>query len=127
MENRVDASLTPEAGHDGPSAGDDPGMVLMDRQDLEEAAQQILALVVGAKQDVVIEAGAASIPWKVGMALLSDTDERMRLLALALALGAVVQTPDALITAVRGVHTNLAAMAPRLEVPTLQQAGSGHP
>ncbi len=96
----------------------------LDRQELEEVAQDLLGVLVFTSQARVLEA-AAPIPWKVGMALITDADETIRLLALTLALEAVLQTPDVLLVAVRDLHARLVPVAPRLELPArmTQEAG----
>ena len=103
-----------------PSLADDHDHAALDaaleRQELEQIAQDLLGLLVFTGRHRVIEA-TAPIPWKVGIALVSDADQELRLLALTLALHAVLQTPDALLAAVRDLHARLAALAPRLELP----------
>ena len=100
----------------------------LERQELEGVVQDLLGLLVFTAQDRVLET-AAPIPWKVGLALISDPDEAIRLLALTLTLEAVLQRPDVLRTAARDLHARLAAIAPRLERPTRtpQEAGDDHP
>jgi hypothetical protein len=93
---------------------------LLERQELETVAQDLLGVLAFTGQDRMIEA-ATPIPWRVGMTLMADDDQAIRLLALTLALDAVLQTPDALLAAVRDLSVRLATVAPRLEfhVPTV--------
>ncbi len=68
----------------------------IERHELEEVAQDLLGLLVFTAQHRVLEA-AAPIPWKVGVALITDPDAALRRLALTLALGprvAIEQDPE---------------------------------
>jgi hypothetical protein len=85
----------------------------LEREELEGAAQDLLGLLVLTKHDRMLEA-AAPIPWKLGMALITDRDDELRRLGLTLALDAVLERPDLLVAAVRVLHTRLVAVAPRL-------------
>ena len=89
---------------------------IRERQELEQVALDVLGLLVFTAQHRVLEA-AAPIPWKIGMALMSDPDDAVRRLALTLALDAVLQTPEAVLAAIRDVRERLAVDAPRLDVP----------
>ncbi len=88
----------------------------LEREELEGAAQDLVALLVLTKHDRVLES-STPIPWKVGMALITDPDATLRLLALTLTLEAMLQTPDVLVAAVQELSTRLVAVAPRLELP----------
>jgi hypothetical protein len=96
----------------------------LEREEREGAAQDLLGLLVLTKHDKVLEA-AVPIPWKLGMALITDRDDALRRLALTLALDAVLERPDVLLAAVRDLHARLVAVAPRLELSTrtTQEAG----
>ncbi len=49
----------------------------LERQELEEIVRDLLGMLVFTEQDLAIEA-AAPIPWKIGLALVSDDDDALR-------------------------------------------------
>jgi hypothetical protein len=101
---------------------------VLEREELAGMAQDFLDVLVYTGQHRVLEA-TVPIPWKVGMALQSDPDEAIRLLALTLALDAVLARPEVILAAVREVYTRLLPFAPRLEFParTTWAAGDHQP
>ncbi len=86
------------------------------RRDLIDAIEGLLALLSLMEQNDTI-AARAPVPWHVGERLADHADPAIRILGYVFQLQALLQTPEALLFAVRKLQTSLTAIAPRLDLP----------
>ena len=86
------------------------------RRDLIDAIEGLLSLLTLMEQNDAI-AARAPVPWNVGERLADHADPAIRTLGYVFQLQALLQTPEALIFAVRKLQAALTAIAPRLELP----------
>ena len=92
-------------------------MTALYRQDVIDTTESLLALLTLMAQNDAI-AARAPVPWNVGERLADHVDPAIRTLGYVFQLQALLQTPEALIFAVRKLQASLTAMAPQLELPT---------
>ncbi len=86
------------------------------RRDLIDAIEGLLALLTLMEQNDAI-AARAPVPWNVGERLADHADPAIRMLGYVFQLQALLQTPEALIFAVRKLQAALTPMAARLDLP----------
>ncbi len=114
-------SHLPEVPPSSTSASQDDlarAMAGLYRRDLVDAIEGLLALLTLMEQNDAI-AARAPVPWNVGERLADHADPAIRTLGYVFQLQALLQTPEALIFAVRKLQTSLTAIAPRLELPAV--------
>ncbi len=88
------------------------------RRDLIDAIEGLLALLTLMEQNDTI-AARAPVPWQVGERLADHADPAIRTLGYVFQLQALLQTPEAVIFAMRKLQASLMAIAPRLELPAV--------